>query len=70
MHTRVFDEYIHFEIMYMTAHIFPALTVNYLVNQAGEPEMSHKLSTSMKPSVSNICILFCPLVVQNATTHL
>ena len=66
---RVFDEDINFAFMYITPHIFPVLPINHLVTQDGEPATSHKLATSMKSLVSNICILFS-FVVQKATTHL
>ena len=34
---RVFDEYIHFSLMYTTDNILPALPIKHLVNQYGEP---------------------------------
>ena len=49
--------------------MFPILPINHLVNQYGEPTMPHKLATGKKPSVSNICVLFCPYVVQKVTAH-
>ena len=69
VHTRVFVEYKKISFMYITPHIIPVLPINHLVKQDGEPATSHNLATSMKPSVSNICILFCPLVVQKAAAH-
>ena len=34
-----------------------------------EPTIIHKLATDTNPSVSNLCVLFCPFVVLNTTTH-
>ena len=60
VHTRVSDEYIHFELMYMTGNIFPVLPIKNLLNQDGETNMPYKLATGAKTSVSNLHVLFCP----------
>ena len=70
VHSQVSDKYIHFALMYTTHNIFNVLPINNLVNQYGEPTMPHKLATGMKPSVSNIRVLFFPCVVQTATAHI
>ena len=44
--------------MFKTHHIFTVLPIKYLVNQYGEPTMTHKLTLGTKPSVSNIYVLF------------
>ena len=55
--------------MYTTNHIFPVLPIKYLINKDGDPTTPFKLSTGMKPSLSNLRVLFCPCVVQKATAH-
>ena len=69
VHTRVSDEYIHFSLMYTTDHIWPDLPINKLVNQDGEPTMTHKLSTGIKTSVSNQRVLLYTCVVRKATAN-
>ena len=61
--------YIHFVFMYTTYHIFPVLPIKDLINEDGDPTTPHKFSTGTKPTVSNLRVLFCPCVVQKATTH-
>ena len=53
----------------MTDHIFPALPIKNLVNQDGEPTISHKMATGTKHLVSNLPVLFCRCVVQKETSH-
>ena len=55
--------------MYTTDHIFPVLPIKYLINEDGDPTTPHKLATGIKPSVSHLCVLFCPCVVRKATAH-
>ena len=55
--------------MYTTDHIFTVLTVKEFVIQYGETTTPHKLATGKKPSLSNLCVLFYPSVVQKATAH-
>ena len=62
-------KYIHFALMYMTHHMFLVLLIKHLVKQDGETNMPHKLETITKNSVSNICVLFCPCVVQKETAQ-
>ena len=64
VHKRVSEKYINFELMYTNHHIFTVLAIRHLINQDGEPTASHKLTTGMKPSVSNLGVLFCPCVAQ------
>ena len=40
-----------------------------LINQDGESNMPHKLATGMKPSVSNLRVIFFPYDVQKSTAH-
>ena len=61
---------IHCELIYTTDHIFPVLPIKHLENQDGKPTTTHKLATSIKPSVSNLRVLFPPHVVKKATTHI
>ena len=69
VHTRVFNEYIHFTLMVTTNHIFPVLSIKHLVNQYREPTKPQNLATSTNNSVSKLCVLFCPYVVQKATKN-
>ena len=55
--------------MYTTYHIFPVLPIKYLINEDGDPTTTYKLSTGTKPSVSHLCVLFCPCVVRKAMAH-
>ena len=70
VHTWVSEEYINFASMYTTNHVLPVLPIKHLVNQDGEPTTPHKLETGTKPSISNLCILFCPCVIRKETTHI
>ena len=45
VNARVFDEYIHFELMYITDPIFPVLTIKHLVNKYVKTTIPHKLAT-------------------------
>ena len=67
IHARVPEVYVHFALMYTTDHIFPVLPIKYLIKEDGDPTTPHKLSTSIKPSVSHLRVLFCPCVVRKAT---
>ena len=69
VHARVPEAYIHFELMYTTDNIFPLLPIKYLINKDGNPTILFKLATGTKPSVSHLCVLFCPYVVRKATAH-
>ena len=55
--------------MYTTDHIFPVLSIKYLINEGGDPTTLHKLATGTKPSVSHLRMLFSPCAVQKATAH-
>ena len=69
VHARVSEVYIHFEIMYTTYHIFTVLPIKDLINGDGEPATPFKITTGTKPSVSNLCVLFCPCVIRKATEN-
>ena len=69
VHARVPEVYVYFALMYTTAYIFPVLPIKDLINEDGDPTTPHKLATGTKPSVSHLCILFCPCVVRKATAH-
>ena len=69
VHSRVPEVYVHFTLMYTTDHIFPVLTIKYLINENGDPTTPHKLATGTKPSVSHLRVLFFPCVVRKATAH-
>ena len=69
VHARVPEAYVHFTLMYTTYHIFPVLPIKDIINKDGDATMPHKLATGTKPSVSYLCLLFCPCVVRRATAH-
>ena len=69
VHARVPEVYVHFALMYMTDHIFPVLPIKDLINEDGDPTTPHKLATSTKPSVSHLCVLFCPCAVRKSAAH-
>ena len=55
--------------MYTTDHIFPVIPIKDITNEDVNPTMPFKLATGTKPSVSNLCVVFCPCVVQKTTSH-
>ena len=69
VHARVLEAYIHFALIYTTYHIFPVIPIKYLINEDGDPTTPFKLATVTKPSVSHLCVLFCPYFVRKATAH-
>ena len=69
VHARVPEIYVHFALMYTTDYIFPVLPIKDLINKDGNPMTSYKLATGTKPSVSQLCVLFCPCVLRKATTY-
>ena len=66
---RFLYKYAYSELIYTTHHIFPVITIIYLVNQDGELNTPHKMTTGTEPSVSNIRVLFCACFVLKATAH-
>ena len=54
VHLGVYDEYIHFALIYTTDHILPVLPIKHLVNQYGEPTTPNKLATGTKPSLPKL----------------
>ena len=50
-------------------HMLPVLPIKDLINKEGDQKMPHKLATGTKPSVSHLCVFFCPCVVRKATAH-
>ena len=69
VHAIVPEVYVHFALMYTIDHIFPVLPIKDLINEDGDPKTPHKLATGTKPSVSHLCVLFFPCVVQKSTAH-
>ena len=70
VHVRVLEAYIHFSLMYMTDHIFPVLPIKDLINEDSKLTIPFKLFTGTKPSVSHLCVLFCPCFVRKSTAHI
>ena len=69
VHARVLEAYVHFALMYTTDHIFPVLPIKDMRNEDGDPTTPQHIATGTKPSVSHLCVLFCPCVVRKATAH-
>ena len=69
VHARVPESYVRFALMYTTENIFPVLPIKDLINEDEDPTTPQKLATGIKPSKSNLCVLFCPCVVHKATAH-
>ena len=69
VHARVLEVYVHFTLMFTIDHIFLVIPIKDIINENGDPTTPHKLSTDTKPSVSHLCVLFCPCVVQKSTGH-
>ena len=69
VHDTVSEAYIHFQLVYTIDHIFLVLQIKDLMNKDGDLTTPYKLATCMKPSVSHLCMLFCPCVVRKATAH-
>ena len=69
VHAIIPEVYVHLELMYTTDHIFPVLSIKYIINKDGDPTTPHKLATGTKPSVSHLRVLICPCVVRKATAH-
>ena len=69
VHARFPEVYVHFTLMYTTYHIFPVLPIKDIINEDGDPTMTHKLETGTKPSVSHLRVLFCPCFVWKSTVH-
>ena len=53
----------------MTDNIFPVLPIEDLINKDGNPTTPHKLTTSTKPLVSHLRVLFYPCVVRKSMAH-
>ena len=70
VHARVPEIYVHFAIIYTTDHIFLVLLIKDLINEDGDPTTPYKLATGTKPSVSHLCVLFCPCVVRKTTAYI
>ena len=70
VHARVSEAYINFALLYTTYHIFPVLPIKDLINEDGSPNKAFKLATGTIPSISQLCVLFCPCVERKATAHI
>ena len=69
VHAIFLEAYIHFSLIYTEDHIFPVLTITYLINKGGDPTTPFKIVADKETSLSNLIVLFCPYVVRKATTH-
>ena len=69
VHARVSEACINFALMYATDHIFTVLTIKDMLNEDGKATTPFKLATGTKPSVSQLCVLFCLCVVRKAAVH-
>ena len=69
VHSRVLEAYMCFAFIYTEDHILPVLPIKDLINGDGKPTTPFKLTTGMKPSISNLRVLFFPCVVLKSTSH-
>ena len=69
VHARVLEAYIHFVLMYMTDHIYPVLPIKDLINEDGKLNITFKLGTGTKPSVSHSRVLCCPCIVSQIVKY-
>ena len=69
IHARVLEVYIHFALMHTKDHIFPVLPIKDMINEDSKPTTPFKLATVTQPSVSHLCVIFCPCVVRKDTAH-
>ena len=69
VHARVLEGCINFPFMYTIDHIFTGLPIKDMINADGDPTIPFKLATGTEPSVSYLCMLFCPCVVWKATAN-
>ena len=69
VHAQVLYAYINFVLIYTADHIFPVLPIKYLINEYRDPTMPFKLTTSKKPSISHLRVLFFPCVLRKYTAH-
>ena len=70
VHTRLFEAYINFTLIYTTDHIFPVIPIRYLINEDSDLTTPFKLATGTKPLVSHFHVLLCTCVVWKATAHI
>ena len=70
VHAKVSEAYMNFELRYTTDHIFPVLPIKYMISENGDTTTRYKLATGTKTTVSHLCVLFCPCVVQKAIAHI
>ena len=70
VHARFLGAYIHFALIYTTDHIFPVLAIKDLMNEDGDPTPPYKLATGTKPSVSNLRMVFFPVLYGKLLTTL
>ena len=54
LHAQFSEAYIHFSLMYMADHIFPALLIKGLINEDSEETKPFKLVTGMRPSLLHL----------------
>ena len=66
---QVFDEYIHFSLMYTTDNIFHILPIKHLANQDGELTTTHNIATGSKPFFFKYTYLLFPCVIWKSTAH-
>ena len=69
VHAIVLEACIHLALIYTIDQIFPVLPIKDMINKDVDPTTPHKLATGTKPSVSHLCVLFCPCVVRKATAY-
>ena len=56
------EAYIHFALMYTTDGIFPVLPIKYMMIENSQTTMPSTVTTSTKPAVSYLCVIFCQCI--------
>ena len=58
VHAQILEAYIHFALMYTADHIFQVLPTKDLINEEEKLTTPFKLTTSTKPPISYLRVLF------------
>ena len=70
VHTRVLEDYIHFDFMYTAYHTLTFLSIKDLTKKTGNLTTTFKPATGMKHSILHLNVSFFPCVVQKATAYI
>ena len=57
VHAGVPELYVYVVLMYTTDHIFPVLSIKYIINEDGDTTTPHKLTTDTNPcALGDACL--------------